>query len=126
MRHALCLILSVACSFTLQGCGSGPKLVYCIPNNPYACSNGPLPKEKAKGMICMSTQDNASVIRSCKLGVGVPKDVVACVVDDGGDDLACSDGTIQKALTGPKTFVCISPSDLDRLLIYCKRKVRSA
>lgn len=100
---------------------AGPKVDYCIPGTPqYGCSSGAMPKEKAQGMICMNSKDQRSVLRACKLGIGMPE-IVICIVNEGGDSLACSDGVLPPAY-GDQIYACLRPNDFDRLFIYCKRK----
>lgn len=120
MRQKNCLTLFVAlASFS---CGTAPKIVYCIPGSPtYGCSNGEMPKEKAGGMICTDSRDQRTIIRACKLGIGIPETLEICVVNPGGDNLACSSGNVIPAYGGAKNFVCTSENDLDRLLVWCKR-----
>lgn len=119
MLLRLCLISFVV--WVSSCAGHGPKVDYCIPGSPdYGCSSGPRPKEKAVGMICLNTKDQRSVLRSCKLGIGIPP-ITLCIVNDGGDTLACSDGSLPPAY-GDQVYACLSPKDFDRFFIYCKRK----
>lgn len=121
MRHVRWLIwLSIWAS--LSGCHSGPKVNYCISGETeYGCADGPIPSNQAEGMICTDTRNQQSLLRACKLGLDVPESLVLCVATDGGKAMACSDTSMLPAF-GETNFVCLSQSDFDRLMIYCKRK----
>ncbi len=122
MRLALCLILFAVFS----ACGTAPKVNYCIPASPqYGCSSGSLDKAKASGWVCLNTQDNSSLIKACRLGTGVPKDLVVCMVLEGGDELGCSNEKVVPAY-GSGNYACLSTADVDHLLIWCKRNKKKS
>ncbi len=108
---------------SLAGCHSGPRVNYCIPGEgEYGCASGPIPSSQADGMICTDTRNQQSLLRACKLGLDLPESIVLCVASDQGTIMACSDQNVLPAYGTETAFVCLSPSDFDRLLIYCKRK----
>jgi hypothetical protein len=122
-RKSWLIWFGVWASLTLSACKHAPKVNYCLPGEPYyGCSEGPLDMRQADGMICTSTRDQRSILRACKLGVGVPDTIVMCVATSGGSQVACSDGGILPAYGGEDTYTCLNTRDFDRLMVYCKRK----
>lgn len=122
LRKSWLTSLSI-CISLLTGCYSSPKVNYCIPDTPeYGCADGPMPMEHADGMICTDIENTRSVLRDCKLGIGLPNELVVCVAASGGTQMACSNGKVEPAVSTPNTYTCLSSPDFDRLLVYCKRK----
>jgi hypothetical protein len=118
MRLNLCLLLFAAFSINCLG----PKIRTCIPGDPdYGCSDGPMPKQKAVGMICMSSRDQAALLRACKLGIRPPIDVQTCIVTDSGGGLVCDRDGLIPAYGSGTNYSCISSSDFDRFLIACRK-----
>lgn len=110
---------------SLAGCKTAPKVNYCIPGEPeYGCANGPMPMQESEGMICTNTRHQRTILRACRLGVGISDDIVICVASDAGKQMACSDGQVLPAYGASETYTCLNQTDFDRLMIWCKRKAK--
>jgi len=111
-------------ALSLSAC-TGPKLNYCITGSPevMGCARSePIPYMQADNWRCVSPADQAKMLRDCKSGFGIPA-VEYCIiyVDPSGPVAVCGSGSIQFP-SDLRNYVCLSPRESERLLLWCKRK----
>jgi len=115
------LILLAVCS--LASCGTkGPKVTWCTSSEfMFECSDRGRSIAEVDNYACLSRPHAERLLSSCKQGTS-PGKLEYCIVDSASRQLVCP--TREISLRDANNWPCMSPTDTERLLTYCKRQAQ--